>query len=513
MSSKISVSSKDAKKFIKWIALFAFDAKYETLRHTLKAESVPRDGHTREKSDSMLEQLHTQFPSMTNCQTDVSCLKILFNAALNLKSTTEDDLKNIMFAMNSVLPLQNPTESQQGYYSNLVTDLRKLIRKSPFGDEGLKRHYRSLLFAGGSTDRKVAKQFKERKDDKARNSLDAHQKNKSPIFEHEILAAIQSTIELKTKVDALIFTALMTAARKGELVDERVANFDVEDSKQTGYIIQFGVLKDRDNYDQPTKRRVEKVIMRAIDKDGKPVTVKFVQDAILKLREMWGANEMIEKGLTNKQMNSKHDREIEVRIRELFPTSCLHADKFRRKALGLHFLRKVYINYTYYKLCDTEKWTIASWAVQNIGWKPSSGYATSNSYTDIQITMIPDALPEISRAEFAIAALIKSCKSAIEKKEAEYAEGSDDDSLALLPRVNHRRKLKRKFVDIVNKSTGETVRVEFHRRKKQSRDALIASVRDMIQKIKDSGEERVDATLIRAFGVGATTAKIALQSD
>ena len=106
-----------------------------------------------------------------------------------------------------------------------------------------------------------------------------------------------------------------------------------------------------------------------------------------------------------------------------------------------------------------------------------------------------------SNAQYVVDEIVKTYKA--------LEEESDDECWDLLTRIKTRRKLKRKFVDVTNRASGETVRIPFHSRKKQSRDALIEAVRDMINTLQNAGH-RHDATVLRALGVGAETAKEAL---
>ena len=509
------VSPTDAKKFITWVSTFASSLKYSKLRKTLREESVPHEGtRNRSKSQSMLDELHKRFPSMKNCLTDISCFKYLFERAINLSTTTEKNLSDMMLAINTILPLSCPQESQLGRYASNVTDYRNFIKQSKFGEETLKKYYSNLLYAGGSVDREVALAYKIRRDEKSVKSMANSLKFLIPVHEAEIIDAVHQTSKLETAVDGLIFIECMTGARKSELCNRRIASFDFEKSfRDQTHLVQTGVAKDRHNsYGDDDdamllRRRVEKVILRLKDHAGNTITPEFVRSAVLKTREMWGMEEMIAECKTDKQIASKHDKALKQRIDELFPRPAAYARKHREKGLSSHFCRKIYINYGWLTL--SPETAGQSFAVLNLGWKTLGSFSTSNSYLDLRITLLPPIVPTMTHTQEQLDDWVKYCvkekQVVLEKQE----DDNDDKDLSLIPRVKKLRGLKRNHIDLIHPTTQEVIRIPFHKRRKQTREALVESALNITQLLRDAGEVPT-SRLLRSFGLGSDLSKIAL---
>jgi hypothetical protein len=85
----------EIKPFADWVHKVATSsaAKWRNLRRKLREESTPEPGERRKASESFLKEMHRQFPSMTGCRTDISCLKQLFEAFVNMLDLNESRLK------------------------------------------------------------------------------------------------------------------------------------------------------------------------------------------------------------------------------------------------------------------------------------------------------------------------------------------------------------------------------------------------------------------------------------
>ena len=229
--------------------------RYAKLRTDLREESSI--GKSRKKSQAFLREMHREFKSMEGCNTDVSCLRLLFEASLKLAS--EAQLARMMEGVNVILSLQFPTENRINSYSKSVSDYRKLIKKE-FSQDVLTRNYNRLLFAGGkgqvgndqsveeiSDFKTAAREAKIGRAELASKALTQRLSNKIPIDEDEILNALWKVADQKTTADSFIFAQLMMGSRKSEILFESVADYDSEKIETTrpNYIVQYGVAKER----------------------------------------------------------------------------------------------------------------------------------------------------------------------------------------------------------------------------------------------------------------------------
>ena len=130
MPQKFPGTVAEIKKFADWAHKLANSsvAKWRDLRRILREESVPV-GARRSFSPTLLKEMHRQFPSMTGCKTDISCLKQLFEAFVDMLDLSEPRLVKGMKAVNKILPLMYVTDSQAGAYRVFVYELTPLVKK------------------------------------------------------------------------------------------------------------------------------------------------------------------------------------------------------------------------------------------------------------------------------------------------------------------------------------------------------------------------------------------------
>jgi hypothetical protein len=475
---------------------------------------------------------------MKGCLTDISCIRYLFQAALEEfpDESDTDDVTDMMGHINKLLFWQYPTESQLDAYHVQVQAYRKIVRKI-YGEAFMLEHKHKLQFAGGSESRSDAMQYKLARAERQSKALSKRVTHKIPATESRILKAIFTCAMLLTTVDAFCFAMIMMGSRKSEIINPDVANFDYEDSDREGYIVQWGTAKERgykpdsalvsgdesegdsdvkppSDYKGPPgfylRRRVEKPILQVsnakkidIDDPANVFSVKDVRTAIHKVRDDWEVRQMLDEGYTPEAIAKAHDKEISKRIRELFPESSAYAEAHRTNRLSSHFLRKLYANYGYLTLGDTDESTFAGWASQYLGWKPSSGLQTSISYSDVEIVMMPPELKPLGDGEKAVQALVQECKADLGCEEA----GSDLEDADVWARVRHRRKNKRSFIDLTNADTEVQVRVPFHKRRKQTHSQFLARGVETVRLLGVAGVDSVTKQNLRALGFGADSAR------
>ena len=441
---KFAINVKDVKKFNNWVIAFASDTKYKKHREILKNESEVSEHQERLRSKSFLEEMHTVFPIMKGCSSDVSCLKYLFNAAINVEPKSEKKLAQMMLAINKILPLQFPSPSEMSSYTTSVTKYRNFIKAS-FGKEVQKKYYNNLLVAFGSNNPEDAGKIRLKKDEKQRDVLLYNLKHLIPVKESSIQGAIHKTKSLMSPIDALIFVCLMTGCRKSEAVNPEISDFAHEKCRD-GWIVQWGVAKERsddpDLFEEEEgpdafakRRRVEKPIL-----DVQGITTHEVRKAVDKLREMWGVEEMLDKGLLNEDIASQHDKAVGERIRVLFPEAVEYAHMHRKQMISTHFMRKIYGVYSYVAMCNSSEQLLNAWLADFMGWKPSSALEISLYYSDVYVE-----------------------RDGVEGYE-DHGYVSDDENLPLRKRVQYRRKeLHRMYIDL-RAADGSVVRIKFHKR-------------------------------------------------
>jgi hypothetical protein len=346
------VSPEDAKafpKFLKWLVT-SQSAKARKLRATLREESVPEAGGRREKSETLLDDhLHTTFPSMQGCLTDITCIRYLFQAALEEfpDEVDTDDVTDMMGHINELLPMQYPTESQLDSYHVQVQAYRKILVKL-YGRPFVSEYGHKLQYAGGSESRTDAMQYKLARAERQSKALSQRVTHKIPATQSRILKAIFTCAMLLTTVDAFVFAMIMMGSRKSEVINPEVADFDHEKSEREGYIVQWGTAKERgykadsalvsgdesegdsdieppSDYKGPPgfylRRRVEKPILQVssakkidIDDPANVYSVKDVQTAIHKVRDDWGIKEMLDAGYTPGQVARQGDLQAHPRV-------------------------------------------------------------------------------------------------------------------------------------------------------------------------------------------------------
>jgi hypothetical protein len=220
----------------------------------------------------------------------------------------------------------------------------------------------------------------------------------------------------------------MCGSRKAEIMLRTVANFTRERSVREGYLVQWGVAKERghdveeeeqkdddeeedqkvdaDSINWALRRRVEKPILRVIRDPTKSPTDLFTVDDILEaieyIRQSWQIDKLIKAGQTIAQIASSHDKELLQEVRESFPDAAAYSVAWRKNQIGSHFLRKLYANYSYDTLGNPATDTFGSWSAQYLGWKPSSALLTSHHYHDVFIIRLPRKLPEMQEVPLSL---------------------------------------------------------------------------------------------------------------
>jgi hypothetical protein len=175
---------KEIKKLPKWLMEFATLAEWAPLRAKLREESIPKPpAKRRQKSRSFLAALEKQFPSMSGCNTDISCVAALFQGGLRLLPKNKATLKALLQAVNKVVALQYPQDDQLVSYRQQVTILRNLVKK-----QYPKKIYEDLLyvhlaFAGGSEEPDKIRSYKVMVNIKASKALDRRINSRTPATE------------------------------------------------------------------------------------------------------------------------------------------------------------------------------------------------------------------------------------------------------------------------------------------------------------------------------------------
>jgi hypothetical protein len=164
-------------------------AQWRKLRKALRDESTPGPGKRRKASPAFLKAMHDQFPSMTGCKTDSSCLKQLFEAFITMLPLDETRLVKALRAVNKVLPLMYVTDSQLGAYRSFIYTLTPIVKKR-YGAATFNKKWKHFLQpAGGSESASDAYQYKVAAEQKAAEALSYRQRHKIPVTEAAILTA------------------------------------------------------------------------------------------------------------------------------------------------------------------------------------------------------------------------------------------------------------------------------------------------------------------------------------
>jgi hypothetical protein len=520
----------EIKPFATWAHKVATSkvAKWRELRKTLREESTPEPGKRRKASQSFLAAMHVQFPSMQGCKTDISCLKQLFEAFVNMLDLNEKRLLKGMKAVNKIAPLMYVTDSQLGAYSTFIYTLTPIVKKK-YGAQKFNKQFKNFLQpAGGSESATDAYQYKVAAEEKAAEALSFRQRHKIPVTEAAIVTAIRRWGESDDLVELFLFAQIMTGSRKSEVMLPSVSKFDHEKSLIYGYLVMWGTAKERgsdpemeDEQEEEEvkvdenangappgwslRRRVEKPILRIVKNPGtlELYTVADVLTAIRRVRTGWEVQAKLDEGGTNSEVASLHDDPLAQAIRSSFKDAAAYAAVHRTNQISTHFLRKVYANYGYKTLGDVAASTFAGWASLYLGWKLSSGLGTSISYSDLEISLLPPKLEDMDEAKAQIQALVEALipQPAVANEDKDMEEG---DARA---RIRHRRKLKRTFIDLTNAVDDVEVRVPFHKRRRDG--SAVGRAQEALRLLTVAGVPANRATLVD-LGYGGVTATVAV---
>jgi hypothetical protein len=543
MPREFTVSDKDLKAFPAWLHKVRLSEakKWIDLRNTLREQSTPVPGKRRKVSPTFLGLMKKTFQSMKGCFSDISCLGDLFMASID--NATPKIQEQLMRDMNVIVPIQFPTESQLGSYDKWVSQLRGKLR-TRFGDEWVNERTTWFQVAGGSNQRKAFTAFKQASKDRSAAALALRLSKKIPVTQGNILKVGMICSKSDRTVDHFIIAQMASGARKTEVLNPRVTNWEAEDSERDGYLVRWGTAKEKkvrigqdegdgdvemdiepeDEEEQKEqqnapagffgRRRVEAPILR-FSKTGKLeslddlYTVDDLKASVRKVRADWGIQDLIDQGFTDKEIASRFDKIIAERIRELFPAPYEFSLIHRTNAISSHFLRKVYANYSYLTLANTTEVTKSSWMAKYLGWSLSSGLQTSISYSDLEIIMIPPKLPELKEAEKAIQDFVTLCTQAEEKKE-EMAEADVNSGIHNWRAVvRDGQKNKRKSVELTD-GPDKRQRLFYNQRGGTTKVKRVESAKKIVTQLRALGIDPVSQEMVREFGFGPVYSKGAL---
>jgi hypothetical protein len=348
-------------------------------------------------------------------------------------------------------------------------------------------------------------------------------------------------------VDSFIFAQVASGARKTEVLNPRVTNWDAEKSERDGYMVRWGTAKEKkiragqdeggddadvemdiepeDEEEQKEqenapegffgRRRVESPILR-ISKTGKLesledlYTVADVQAAVRKVRTDWGIQDLINEGYSDKEISQRFDKQIAARVRELFPAPYEFSLIHRTNAISSHFLRKVFANYGFETLANTTEVTKSSWMAKYLGWSLSSGLQTSISYSDLQIEMIPQNLPELKEGEKAIQDFVAACTKVEQKCENSLASvdiKSDTHSWRAV--IRDGQKKKRKMIELTD-GPDKRQKIYYNQRGGVTKVQRMQNAKRVVVQLRELGIAPVIQEMVRSFGFGREYAKAAL---
>jgi hypothetical protein len=219
-------------------------AKWRNLRKPLREESTPEPGKRRTASQTFLDEMHRQFPSMKGCKTDISCLKQLFEAFINMLPLDEKRLVKGMKAVNKIAPLLFVTDSQLGAYSTFIYTLTPMVKRK-YGSATFAKYKNFLQPAGGSESVAEAYQYKVAAEEKAAEALSFRQRHKIPVTEAAIITAVRRWGESEDLAELFLFAQIMTGSRKSEIMLPSVSKFEHKVSLIYGYLIMWGTAKEK----------------------------------------------------------------------------------------------------------------------------------------------------------------------------------------------------------------------------------------------------------------------------
>jgi hypothetical protein len=529
MPKRFTGPATEIKPFANWVHKVATssDAKWRNLRRKLREESTPEPGERRKASESFLKEMHRQFPSMTGCRTDISCLKQLFEAFVNMLDLNESRLKKGLRAVNKILPLMYVTDSQLGAYRTFVYQLTPTVKKR-YGASNFNANFKHFLQpAGGSESATDAYAFKVAAEEKAAEALSYRQKHKIPVTEASIVTAVRRWGESDDLAELFMFAQIMTGSRKSEIMLPSVSNFEHEVSLVYGYLVMWGTAKEKgsepelaavepdegevvedikvDDSGAPPgwslRRRVVKPILRIVKNPEtlEMYTVADVLRAIRLVRAGWDVQAKLDAGGTNAEVAALHDDELAKGVRSSFKDAAAYAAVHRTNQISTHFLRKIYANYGYRTLGDVASSTFAGWASQYLGWKLSSGLGTSISYSDLEIMLLPPKLEDMDEAKAQIQALVGALVS-------QPAADADIEDADLKTRILHERGLKRSFIDVTGENDVQA-RIPFNKRRRDG--SALERARESMRLLIATGVVPTQM-MLRKLGYGGVAAKGAM---
>jgi hypothetical protein len=539
-----SMKPKAVMSFFKSLST-SVAAKWVQHRQDIKrTSSPPAVGNGRGKGGTSLKALLNKTFGQTGCKTGITCLRYVVEWYLkntDFKGDPEKYALPVMAAINLILPLLYPADSQFGSYKTQVS-LYSTIILAALGAKFHAKHTLVLQFAGGSDKLAQRIAFKSKAQDKAAMQRAHNLTNLIPVPELDIMKAFWTCLVSESPVDWHILAQLVTFSRKSEVLNPAVSRYC--DFARTGYIHQFGTAKERGQKGAQEPELVddnegaeEEKDEERIDECGDPIPESFytrtqvikpilqmpavsgdydaikgvfsVEDLLAVIKKLRDALAADREGLTDKKIATMLDAELPARIQELFPTSAafVKADKGRTNNLHSHFLRKTGINYAYVQQADQETTRFAGFAAQFGGWSIATGVDTANSYADCYIKRLPKNIvaleaTEMKQAEI-LASMVKECKNA-----SVLLDGnSDNEDDSVRTRIVHRRGLKRTFIVLTNADDDTQVRLTFHKRRRDG--SALPRAQEALRLLTVAGAPANRATLVD-LGYGGVTASAAV---
>jgi hypothetical protein len=550
---KVNAASMKPKAVISFFKSLSTSvaAKWVQHRQDIKRTSTPPAvGNGRGKGGPSLKDLLHKTFGQTGCKTGSTCLRYVLEWYLrntDFKGDPEKYALPVMAAVNIILPLLYPAESQNKSYKTQVSLYSSIILNA-LGEKFHAKHTLVLQFAGGSNKLADRVAFKAKAQDQAAMQRAHNLTNLIPVPELDILKAFWICKESDEPVDMHIVIQLVTFSRKSEVLNPDVSRYC--DFAKTGYIHQLGTAKERgkkgagepeladDNLedgaeeekkDEDREQRLDEcgvlipeefynrtqvikpiLQMPSVSEDWDAIKGVFsVEDLLALIKKLRLLLAPDREGLTNKKIATMLDTQLPKRIQELFPTSAafVKADKGRTNNIHSHFLRKAGINYAFLQQTSQKTTRFAGFAAQFGGWSTASGLDTSNSYADIYIERLPAnivALEDTAMKQAEIlASMVKECKDTA----VLLADNSDVEDDDLRARIRNGRKLKRKFIDLVNDDDDSQVRLPFHKRRRDG--SAVPRAREALRLLKVAGASADRVTLVD-LGYGGVTATAAV---
>jgi hypothetical protein len=239
----ISMEKKAVIKFFKSLST-SRTAKWVKHREDIKKTSTPpASGNGRGPGGTSLKALLHKTFGQTGCRTGSACLRYIFEWYIRNTDFGGDNEKYVlpvMTAINLILPLLYPAESQLGSYAHQVSLYSSIILKA-LGEVFHSTHSRVLQFAGGSNKQADRVAFKSKAQDKAAMQRAHNLTHLIPVTELEILKCFWTCLVSPDPVDWHILSQLVTFSRKSEILNPAVSRYC--DYAKTGYVHQIGTAK------------------------------------------------------------------------------------------------------------------------------------------------------------------------------------------------------------------------------------------------------------------------------